>query len=126
MKSHEYQLDFRRLTRCILWQLVALAVLAALLQLAAAPAERLTQRVYNVTSFSLSAAELKARVRTAFPKARITFAPDVQRARIVDSWPEDVDDSPARRDWNWKPDYEVNRAFDEYLIPEITRHYKQD
>ncbi len=95
----------------------------ALLQLAAAPAERLTQRVYNVTSFSLSAAEMRARVRTAFPKATITFAPDLQRARIVDSWPEDVDDSPARRDWNWKPDYEVNRAFDEYLIPEITRHY---
>jgi len=96
----------------------------ALVQIAAVPAERLTQRVYNVTSFSPTAAELRERVLRAFPNSRITFEPDFQRARIVDSWPEDVDDTPARRDWNWKPDYDMNRAFDEYLIPEIKKHYQ--
>ncbi|HWL94661.1 MAG TPA: NAD-dependent epimerase/dehydratase family protein [Phycisphaerae bacterium] len=96
----------------------------ALVQLAEAPADRLSQRVYNVTSFSLSAAQLRDRVLSAFPKSKITFEPEVSRAGIVDTWPADVDDSPARRDWNWKPDYDAMRAFDEYLIPNIKQQYR--
>ncbi|MCG8406813.1 MAG: NAD-dependent epimerase/dehydratase family protein [Phycisphaerales bacterium] len=91
--------------------------------LAAAPAEALTQRVYNVTSFSLTAAELRDRVLSHFPKAVIRFRPDPPRARIVDTWPEDVDDSPARKDWKWEPDYSASRAFNDYLIPGISRLY---
>ncbi len=97
----------------------------ALVQLAEAPAERLRQRVYNITSFSLSAAQLRDRVISAFPGAVIRFKPDLPRASIVDTWPADVDDSPAREDWGWTPDYGVERAFGEYLIPEISRYYAQ-
>jgi len=97
----------------------------ALAALAVVPPERLTQRVYNVTSFSLSAAELRARVLRAFPEAEITFEPDAARAHIVDTWPADVDDSPARRDWGWRPDYDADRAFDDYLVPGIRRRYQQ-
>ncbi len=96
----------------------------ALVELSAAPAERLTQRVYNITSFSISAGELKVRALRAFPEARIEFKPDPPRARIVDTWPIDVDDAPARVDWGWRPDYDVDRAFSEYLLPEIKRRYK--
>jgi len=95
----------------------------ALQQLAAAPKENLTQQVYNVTSFSLSAGELRMRVLAAFPNAEITFEPDAARARIVDSWPADVDDSPARRDWRWQPEYDADRAFADYFVPEISRRY---
>jgi len=35
-----------------------------------------------------------------------------------------VDDGPARRDWNWKPDYDVDRAFSEYLVPGIIKRYQ--
>lgn len=96
----------------------------ALMMLAEAPVERLSQRVYNVTSFSLSALELRDRVVRAFPGADISFKPDVPRARIVDTWPADVDDTPARRDWGWKPDYDDRRAFDEYLIPGVIQRYR--
>ena len=95
----------------------------ALQMLAAVPGDRLTQQVYNITAFSLTAGELRRRVLAAFPKAEITFEPHLARARIVDTWPADVDDSPARRDWNWKPQFEADRAFAEYLVPEISRHY---
>lgn len=95
----------------------------SLIALADVPVERLTQRVYNVTAFSLTAGELQQRVVQAFPKATIRFRPDVARARIVDSWPADVDDTPARKDWNWQPEYPVEKAFSEYLIPGILRHY---
>ena len=62
-------------------------------------------------------------VRRAFPGERITFAPDRRRQVIVDSWPEDVDDTRARRDWGFKPAYDLRRTFEEYLTPTITRRY---
>ncbi len=96
----------------------------ALLLLSQAPRESLTRPVYNVTSFSLSASQIRERVLRAFPEAEIRFAPDLKREAIVDSWPADVDDSAARLDWGWTPAYDVDRAFDEYLIPTITRHYR--
>jgi nucleoside-diphosphate-sugar epimerase len=98
--------------------------ITALLRLAEAPRAMLTRSVYNVTSFSLSAAEFHHYVLAAFPQAQITFAPDVRRQRIVDSWPAGLNDNPARRDWDWQPAYDVERAFHEYLIPNITRRYE--
>jgi nucleoside-diphosphate-sugar epimerase len=95
----------------------------ALLALTEAPAEALTALVYNVTSFSPSAGELAGLTRAALPAARITFVPDPRRQAIVDSWPEDVDDSRARRDWGFRPDYDLKRTFDEYLVPNVTRRY---
>lgn len=95
----------------------------ALLTLMDADPARLTSPVYNVTGFNPSAAELAALVRRAFPGARITFTPDPRRQAIVDSWPEDVDDALARRDWGFRPAYDLRRAFDEYLLPTIRRRY---
>jgi threonine 3-dehydrogenase len=97
----------------------------ALVSLASAPVEQLKQRVYNIGAFSLSAAEIRDRVARGFEHAKVTFEPNGARAAIVDSWPADVDDSPARRDWHWKPDYDADRAFNEYLVPTISRCYRQ-
>ncbi len=97
----------------------------ALLQLADAPAESLSRPIYNVTSFSLSAAEFCDIVVRSFPQADITFKPDLRRQGIVDSWPADLDDGAARRDWGWSPAYDLQRAFDEYLIPNIRRRYQR-
>ena len=96
----------------------------ALLTLARADHDQLGQRVYNVTSFSISAGEIRERVMSSFPGADITFLPDEKRQHIVDTWPLDVDDGPARRDWGWSPDFDVDRAFSEYLVPEIREHYR--
>jgi len=98
--------------------------ISALTMLAAAPVERLSQRAYNIGAFSLSALEIRDRVAKALPGAKITFQPDTARAAIVDSWPADVDDAAARRDWGWKHAYDADRAFNEYLIPNITRFYR--
>jgi len=97
---------------------------AALLQLTAAPREALSRLVYNITSFSLSASEFRDWVLKYFPQAAITFEPDLKRQGIVDSWPADLDDSAARRDWGWQPDYEAERSFGEYLVPNISQRYQ--
>jgi len=97
--------------------------IAALRRLAAAKREDLTQTIYNITAFAPSAGEIAEIVRSYFPKAEITFSPDEARQRIVDSWPEDVDDSTARDDWGHAPTHTLESAFDDYLIPNIKAHY---
>jgi nucleoside-diphosphate-sugar epimerase len=95
----------------------------ALLNLWNAPREALSLRVYNVTSFSLSAGEFRDLVLNYFPKAQITFEPDVSRQGIIDSWPAGLNDKMARKDWGWEPDYFMERAFQEYLVPNIKQRY---
>lgn len=96
----------------------------ALLDLASAPIHSLSRRVYNVTSFSLTAGEFRQQVLAHFPQADITFEPDFKRQAIVDSWPSGLDDHDARRDWSWSPAYGMKRAFDEYLVPNIRKRYQ--
>ncbi|MBK6709342.1 MAG: NAD-dependent epimerase/dehydratase family protein [Chloroflexi bacterium] len=96
----------------------------SLLQLAAAERAALRRTVYNVTSFSLTAVQFRDEVLKAFPNAQITFEPDVQRQGIVDSWPAGLADKAARRDWGWEPAYGVERAFAEYLVPNIRQRYQ--
>ncbi len=98
----------------------------SLLMLTRASKEVVKHSVYNVTSFSLSAAEFRDWVIKFFPKAKIGFEPDIKRQEIVDSWPADLDDSAARRNWTWQPDYDVNRAFAEYLVPNIRKMYQKE
>jgi len=95
----------------------------ALMELAAAPASNLTRRIYNIGAFAPTAGEFAELVTAAFPNAQITFEPDVKRQGIIDSWPCDVDDSAARHDWGWMPEYDLKRTFDEYLLPNITKRY---
>jgi nucleoside-diphosphate-sugar epimerase len=96
----------------------------ALMQLATAPQERLTRTAYNVGAFNPSAAEVRDVVLKAFPGADISFGIDSKRQGIVDSWPADVDDTAARRDWGYAPKYDFERAFSEYLIPTIRERYR--
>jgi nucleoside-diphosphate-sugar epimerase len=95
----------------------------ALLTLAAAARERLTRTAYNLRAFNPSADEIRVEVLSAFPRAQLTWKTDVKRQGILDSWPQDVDDSAARRDWGFQPRYDCERAFREYLIPTIRRRY---
>jgi len=96
----------------------------ALLTIASAPRGRLTRTAYNLTAFSRSAAEIHDVVAAAFPDARIGYQVDPKRQGIVDSWPADVDDSAARADWAFAPQFDFDRAFREYLIPTIRRRYR--
>jgi len=96
---------------------------AALLRMAAAPRDRLSRTAYNLTAFNPSAAEVREVVERAFPSASITLEVDRKRQGIVDSWPADVDDTAARTDWGFAPEYDFDRAFSEYLIPTIRKRY---
>jgi nucleoside-diphosphate-sugar epimerase len=92
-----------------------------LLTLAAASRNRLSRTAYNVAAFSATAAAIRDLVSAAFPAARITYKIDVKRQGIVDSWPAEVDVAAARADWDFRPAYDFDRTFREYLIPAVGR-----
>jgi threonine 3-dehydrogenase len=98
--------------------------IGALLGLAAAPRDRMTRAAYNLSAFNPTAQEIHDVVTGAFPRAMIGWAVDRKRQGIVDSWPADVDDSTARRDWGFAPQFDFRRAFDDYLIPTIRERYR--
>jgi nucleoside-diphosphate-sugar epimerase len=98
----------------------------ALAKVAAAPRDRLTRTAYNLRAFSPSALEIRELVLRAFPQAAITFRVDAKRQDIVDTWPADLDDSAARRDWGFDPMYDFEGAFREYLMPTIRERYHHE
>jgi nucleoside-diphosphate-sugar epimerase len=95
----------------------------ALMRLAKAPQDLLTLTAYNVSSCNPSADEIRQVVLAAFPGADIDYQVDARRQDIVDSWPEDVDDAAARRDWHFAPRYDFEKAFSQYLVPTLRERY---
>jgi threonine 3-dehydrogenase len=92
----------------------------ALLELAFADRDRLTRTIYNIGAFSPRADEIAASVQRAIPHAKFTYVPDLVRQGILDSWPKAIDDAAARRDWGWKPKYDLDGMTDD-LVPRIKR-----
>lgn len=67
---------------------------------------KLKHRVYNVTSMSFSVGELAAEIRKWIPDFNISYKPDF-RQQIANSWPKTINDSLARKEWNWNPHYNL-------------------
>ncbi|MBC7318806.1 NAD-dependent epimerase, partial [Candidatus Bipolaricaulota bacterium] len=88
--------------------------LKATLQLMEADSKRLRYRIYNVTGMSFSAEELALEIQKRVPGFRVEYSPDF-RQRIADSWPRSIDDSAAREDWGWKPDYDLPKMVEDML-----------
>jgi threonine 3-dehydrogenase len=102
------------------------AAIRATLELARAEKRQLTRCVYNLGAFSPTAGEIAELVKQHFPGADITFEPDLQRQAIVDSWPADVNYEAAKRDWGFDPDETLESAFEDYLVPRISRIYAKN
>jgi len=82
--------------------------LNAAIQLMEAPAERLVHRnAFNVTAMSITPATLAAEIRRHIPEFEIEYQIDPMRQAIADSWPDSLDDSAARREWGWTPQYDL-------------------
>lgn len=79
------------------------------IQLMEAPSNRISVRTsYNLAGMSFTPAEVAASIRKLRPEFKITYKPDFRQA-IADSWPASIDDSAARRDWGWKPEYDLDQ-----------------
>ena len=63
---------------------------------------------YNLGGFSFSPKTIAQEITKHIPGFSITYKPD-SRQQIADSWPQSIDDSEARKDWAWQPDYDLKR-----------------
>jgi nucleoside-diphosphate-sugar epimerase len=69
---------------------------------------KLKRHVYNVSGMSFSAGELSAEIKKHIPQFNIEYKPDFRQA-IADSWPMSIDDSLARAEWGWDPQYDLQK-----------------
>lgn len=79
----------------------------ATIELMEAPAANIKVRTsYNISAMSFSPSEIAAAIQKHIPEFTMHYQPD-DRQKIADSWPQSIDDSVARSDWNWKPAFDL-------------------
>lgn len=87
----------------------------ATIELMEAPAEKISVRTsYNISAISFSPADIASSIKKHIPEFKIKYKPDYRQA-IADSWPQSIDDSVARKDWNWKPEYDLEKLTEDML-----------
>lgn len=80
----------------------------AVINLMEADSSRLKHRnAYNVTAESFSPEQLAREIKKYIPDFEINYYVDPMRQAIADSWPNRLDDTAAREDWGWSPDYDL-------------------
>lgn len=81
----------------------------ATIDLMETPAEKITIRSnYNIGAVSFDPKGLATEIKKQIPNFEITYKPDFRQA-IADSWPASIDDSVARKDWGWKPEFDLTK-----------------
>ncbi|MEM1803572.1 MAG: NAD-dependent epimerase, partial [Desulfurococcaceae archaeon] len=70
---------------------------------------------YNVAAFSFTPKQLEEEIRKYVPEFKVVYQPDF-RQKIADSWPRTIDDSVAREEWGWKPEWTFEAMVKDMLI----------
>lgn len=80
----------------------------AITMLAEANGSRLIHRTdFNIQAMSFAPKDLVEEIRKYIPDFEVEYRPDY-RQKIADSWPRSLDDSAAREEWGWRPDYDLS------------------
>ncbi|MVN92197.1 NAD-dependent epimerase/dehydratase family protein [Mucilaginibacter aquatilis] len=88
----------------------------ATLSLMDAPDECITIRSsYNLGGISFTPEALAAEIKKQIPEFTLTYADNDPRQAIADSWPQSIDDTYAKTDWDWKLEYDIERLTSEML-----------
>ena len=99
--------------------------ITAIIKLMNSSKENIKSRVYNVTSFSPSVNDLEFKIKEFFPNFKLSYDIDNNRQKIVDSWPNFINDSLAKKEWNWSCDFNFDNFFINYINPNLKEYYKK-
>jgi len=78
---------------------------------------------FNMAGMSFSAGELANEIKKHIPEFEITYKPDFRQS-IADSWPQSIDDSAARKEWGWKPSYDL-ASMTEDMLEKLQKRYDE-
>ncbi len=91
------------------------ALRASIELMEADPSKLIHRNSFNLASMSFEPTQIIEEVRRLVPELQVEFVIDELRQSIADSWPNSMDDSCARAEWGWKPQYDL-RAMSEDMI----------
>lgn len=74
---------------------------------------------YNLSAIDFTPKEIAAEIQKHVPDFQITYNPDFRQA-IADSWPSSINDDYARKDWNWKHNFDL-----ETMTKDILKNLKK-
>lgn len=88
----------------------------ATIELMHAPADQVKIRgSYNMAGISFSPKQIAAEIKKHIPEFSITYKPDF-RQEIAESWPQSIDDAEARKQWGWKPRYDLSNMVGDMIL----------
>jgi len=87
-----------------------------------APKENIKIRTsYNISGMSFSPSEIALEIQKINPQFKIEYNPDFRQA-IAASWPQSIDDSEARKDWGWSPQFDLSSLVNTMIV-EVRKQY---
>tara|TARA_R110002049_G_scaffold616_11_gene3599 strand:+ start:18073 stop:19014 length:942 start_codon:yes stop_codon:yes gene_type:complete len=90
------------------------AVAATIQLMQAKPEDVKIRTSYNLAAIDFSPEEIAEEIKKHIPDFKISYKPDF-RQQIADSWPSSIDDSDAKKDWNWKYNFDLSSMTKEML-----------
>jgi nucleoside-diphosphate-sugar epimerase len=113
---HKHYTCFLKPDTCLDMMYMPDAVKAAIDVMAADPARLLHRNAFNVTAMNFTPERLAAEIRKHIPGFVIDYRIDPMRQAIADSWPNSIDDSSARKEWDWSPGYDLDSMTRDMLL----------
>lgn len=101
------------------------ALNAAIKLMEADPARLVHRNAFNIASMSFAPETIFEAIKKEIPSFEIEYKPDPLKQSIADSWPDSMDDSCARAEWDWKPEYDLMSMTKDMIVKLRTRLLKQ-
>ncbi len=81
------------------------AIKAAIDLMEADPSKLKHRNAFNVTAMSFDPEIIAAEIKKIIPEFTMDYKVDPVKQAIADSWPNNMDDSAAKEEWGWEPEY---------------------
>lgn len=92
------------------------ALNAAIKLMEADPTRLVHRNAFNIASMSFAPETIFEAIKKEIPSFEMEYNPDPLKQSIADSWPDSMDDSCARAEWDWKPEYDLESMTKDMIV----------
>ena len=80
------------------------------------PSKLVHRNSFNVTAMSFGPETIYEVIKKRYPQFEMVYEPEPIKQAIADSWPDNMDDSCARKEWGWNPQYDLEKMTDDMIL----------